>query len=95
MKLRTALPFVLVALSLAACGASSGWPSAVKTTMIDSCFKEAKAQGAPLADEKIKGYCECYQQNVQKAFPNSNDLTKATAADLSKSMQPCLELVLK
>lgn len=95
MKLRTALPFVALAFGLAACGATSGWPQAVKDTLIDTCVKEAKAGGAGLEEAKIKLYCSCYQANVQKAYPDSGNLRNAKAEDLSKAAGPCLELVLK
>ncbi|HEX5037725.1 MAG TPA: hypothetical protein VFX30_11240 [bacterium] len=95
MKLRTSLPFVALAFSLAACGATSGWPQVVKDTLIDTCVKEAKAGGAALEEGKIRTYCTCYQENVQKAYPDSGNLKNAKPEDLSKAAGPCLELVLK
>jgi hypothetical protein len=96
MKLRIALPFLVIVLCLAACsGGTRGWPQSVKDTVIDSCIRQAKAGGAALEEAKIRSYCSCYQQNVEKSIPNSQDLAQAKVEVLAKASQPCLEAVLK
>jgi hypothetical protein len=96
MNIRIAFSLLLIALSFAACGrGAGGWPQGVRDKVIGGCVKEAKAGGAPIEDAKLTNYCTCYQQNVEKTFPNPNDLVKVTPQDGAKEAQKCIELMFK
>lgn len=95
MKRPIVISLSLLALGLAACGGAKGWPQSIKETLIGSFVKEAKAQGSQLSDEKITAYCQCYQQNVQKTYPDAAELQKAATDKLMEAAKPCLEAALK
>ena len=70
-----------------------GWPQSDKDTLINSCVEKAKN---PALDEaKIKSYCSCYQQNLEKNYPNINDLKTVDANQIAKLAEECLPLIMK
>lgn len=93
MTLRFSLSFVLVALSLAACGGGRGWPQSERDALIGGCVQQAKAGGGALDEAKLRNYCSCYQQNVEKSFPDVKALKTVKAEDVAKEAQKCVELM--
>lgn len=86
------LAIALLLLAAAAC--HRGWTQGDRDKLVNSCVEKAQA-GAPGIDAtKLKAYCSCYQQNIEKKFPSTLDLTKATPEVLSGEAQSCLPLML-
>jgi hypothetical protein len=87
------LPLLLVA--SIGCGGGS-WTQAQRDEVINGCVDKAKA-GAPSLDEgKLKNYCGCYMQALEKKYPSgAASLVSAKADDLTQLAQGCLPLLTK
>jgi hypothetical protein len=82
---------------ITACTNSSGWKTAEKEALINSCVKGAVATAeskGEVADKeqkkKFSNYCTCYQQQLEQQFPQVKDMAKATAPQLAKAMEVCI-----
>ena len=84
---------LLILCAAASCGKKAGWQAAEKDQLITSCVTEAKNRAPSLDEGKVKNYCTCYEQNIEKAYPNPSDLTKATVDDMTKAAQGCLDMM--
>ena len=87
----TAIFFVLF--SLAAC--NRGWAPGDRDKLINSCVEKAQAGAAGIDVTKLKNYCSCYQQNLEKKYPTMRDLSKATPDQLTNEAQACLPLMVQ
>ncbi len=87
--------FLAILMAATGCTGERGWPPAEKDKLISSCVGEAKAGAAGLDESKIKNYCLCYQQNLEKTFPNFVDLKNVNGEDVGKAAEKCLELMFK
>ena len=87
------LSLLILFLAFAAC--NRGWTQGDRDKLISTCVEKANA-GAPGIDPtKLKNYCTCYQQNIEKKFTTMGDLAKATADSVAPAAQECLPLMLQ
>jgi hypothetical protein len=74
------------------CGAA-GWNQANRDKIVTGCVDKAKA-GAPNLDEtKLKSYCSCYQQELEKKYPSVASMATAKTDDLTKTAEGCLKFM--
>ena len=77
-----------------ACG-KRGWTQADRDQLVNSCVSGAKAKSAAIDEVKLKDYCSCYGQNIEKKFPDMKEMVTAKTEDLTKEAQNCLPLLVK
>lgn len=83
--------FILCA-AVACGGKNKGWSQADRENLIGSCVEETKK--APGIDEsKLKGYCTCYQQILEKKYAKLTDLATENEAELTTLAEQCLSLL--
>ncbi len=87
--------FLLTAMTACPGTKQGGWSQGDRDQLINSCVSEAKAKAAQLDEAKLKAYCSCYEQNIEKQFPNVSDLATAKAEDMTKAAESCLPLMFK
>lgn len=73
---------------------SMGWSQNERDELVNKCV-EAATKNPSLDKTKVTNYCTCYQKDLEKNYPNINDLAKLSADDMTKSAQACLPLMLK
>jgi|SRR5215471_20548392 len=74
------------------CGAGA-WNQANRDKIVTSCVEKAKA-GAPSLDEtKLKNYCSCYQQELEKKYSSVAAMATAKTEDLTKTAEGCLKFM--
>jgi hypothetical protein len=89
--------FILLSL-VAAVGCSNknaGWVQADKDKMINACIDEAKNRSAAINDSTLKKYCNCYQESLEKKYPDIAQLDKAPKEEVIKSAEECVQLLIK
>jgi len=84
---------LLLMIALPACTKSKGWPQAERDKMTGAC--EAKASNPGMDPAKIKNYCACFQQDLEKKFPDINQLKTVDDKEVAKSAQECMHLIIK
>ena len=83
-----------IVLAAAACtGKNKGWSQGDRDTLTTSCFEKAK--NPALEESKLKAYCTCYQQNLEKKYPDINELKKVDGKEIAKSAEECLPMMFK
>ena len=82
---------------ITACANNSGWKTAEKEALINSCVKGAVATAESKGDvadkeakKKFNKYCTCYQHQLEQQFPKVKDMAKATADELARAMEVCI-----
>lgn len=86
--------FALALILLAFANCTRGWSQRDRDTLVNSCV--AKAGATPGIDaEKLKKYCGCYQQNLEKKFGTMVALSKATPDDVAQQAEACLPLMVQ
>jgi hypothetical protein len=53
---------------------NAGWNRSYRDKLMNSCISEAKRGNAAIDDQKLKTYCECYQQNLEKKYPETRQM---------------------
>lgn len=86
-----ALAFILLA--FAAC--NRGWTQGDRDTLVNSCVEKAQAGAAGIDVNKLKSYCACYQQNLEKKYATMGALAKAGPENLTNEAQSCLPLMVQ
>ncbi|MFT4152205.1 hypothetical protein [Parafilimonas sp.] len=99
---KTNILFLGVVIVLASCGGSAGWQQPQRDKLISECKEKAIATMSASGQtpdgatkQKLVGYCTCYQQNLEKKFPDPDAMGKADAGDVANAAKDCLELMVK
>ena len=82
---------LLLLLPLLAC--NRGWTQGDRDKLVNTCVEKAQSQG--IDPNKLKNYCACYQQNIEKKYATMGALTKADANSISAAAQECLPLMVQ
>lgn len=66
--------------------AAMGWPQQERDNFVTECVKSAmkKGQTAARADQ----YCRCMGENLERLYPDMNELGKLTEAQVREVMEP-------
>lgn len=84
---------LILFLPLAAC--HRGWTQGDREKLINACVEKASAQAQGIDPNKLKNYCACYQQNLEKKFATMGALAKANTESVSTAAQDCLPLMIQ
>ncbi|MFO1518640.1 MAG: hypothetical protein U1F57_03085 [bacterium] len=76
------------------CSGKKGWSQGDRDHLVNGCVTESSKSGN-LDATKLKSYCSCYEQNLEKKYPSLVDLAKASQDDMMKEAEPCLPLIMK
>lgn len=87
------ITLLLFLLSLIACG--KGWSQGDRDKLIQSCVQKAQAAAPGMDPTKLKNYCSCFQQNIEKKFPSILDLSTAGPEAVNQEAQSCLPLMVQ
>ena len=91
MKRILIVAFILCA-GVACVGKSKGWSQGDRDSLIGSCVEETKK--TPGIDEsKLKSYCTCYQQVLEKKYAKLTDLATVGETELTKLAEECLSYI--
>jgi hypothetical protein len=74
---------------------NAGWNRSYKDQLVNSCISEAKKGNAAPDDKKLKSYCECYQQNLEKKYPEIKQMEAADKQEIIKAAEECMPVLLK
>ena len=66
---------------------SDSWPSNEKKAFINSCIENAQNSGA--SSEYAEDYCNCSLEKVMDAYPDINDVNKASIEELNNLVEDC------
>jgi len=95
--LKNLIKLILLFTALTAIGAcgKKGWTQADRDQLVNGCVDGAKAKAPTIDEAKLKNYCSCYGQAIEKKYPDMRTMVTAKAEDLSKEAQNCLPLMIK
>ena len=89
------LGLLILAGGIVGCGGLTGWTQTQRDQVVNGCVDKAKA-GAPSLDEtKLRNYCSCYQQALEKKYTSVISMSGAKTEDLTQVAQGCLPLMFK
>lgn len=74
---------------------NGGWNQSYKDKLVNSCISEAKKGNDAINDQKIKNYCQCYQQNLEKKYPEIKAMEAADKMEIAKAAEQCMKELLK
>jgi hypothetical protein len=74
---------------------NTGWTQADRDKMINSCADEAKKKSAVINDLTLRKYCSCYEESLEKKYPDITKLEKAPKEEVIKSAEECVQLLIK
>jgi hypothetical protein len=79
------------------CSAKNRWLQSERDKLINSCKKKAMIAGtengknlSAEGEKKLEAYCSCYQQSLEKKYPDVKNLEKVSAGELTKIAQDCM-----
>ena len=84
---------VVIFAGVACIGKSKGWSQGDRDKLIGSCVEETKKASPTIDESKLKNYCSCYQQVLEKKHATLSALAAVGEADLMKSAEECLSMI--
>jgi hypothetical protein len=91
-----AILFLLITTAIFSCtNSNAGWNQSYKDKLVNSCISEARKGNAAMDDQKLKTYCECYQQNLEKKYPEIKAMEAADKMEIVKAAEQCMKELLK
>lgn len=88
--------FLPVTIGFMSCANSNaGWNRSYRDKLMNSCISEAKKRNAAIDDQKLRGYCECYQQNLEKKYPETRQMEIADKKEIIKAAEDCMPVLLR
>jgi hypothetical protein len=73
----------------------NGWMQTDRDKMINSCVNEAKGRSAAVNDSTLKKYCSCYQESLEKKYPDIAQVEKVPRQEVIKSAEECAQSLIK
>ncbi len=85
----------VVILTGVACSGKSkgGWSQGERDNLVGSCVEETKKTSPAIDESKLKSYCVCYQQVLEKKYAKLSDMATVGEAELMKLAEECLSLI--
>jgi hypothetical protein len=88
--------FFLITIGFVSCANSNaGWNGSYRDKLVNSCISEAKKENAAIDNQKLKTYCECYQQNLEIKYPEIKVMEAADKMEIVKAAEQCMKELLK
>ncbi len=84
---------VVIFTCVACSGKTKGWSQGDRDKLIGSCVEETKKASPTIDESKLKSYCSCYQQVLEKKYATLISLAAVAEAELMKSAEECLPLI--
>ncbi len=91
-----AILFLLITIGFLSCAnTNAGWNQSYRDKLMNSCISEAKKGNAVIEEQKLKTYCECYQQNLEKKYPEIRQMEVADKNEIIKVAEDCMQVLLR
>lgn len=89
------LLIALITLCFASCGIRpTGWQQSEKDLLTDGCLQQARVEAPSLDEGRVRSYCFCYQQQLERTFPDVGGFKTMSGEAAAREAQKCIDVML-